>query len=277
MVWLIAMAVWFLFMPWGFHQASIELYTDRVTVIAYHHIDDRITGDVTISTERFRGQLADLLQRGYHFITLQQFHAFLAGADVPPNAVLVTFDDGYRSFYTNAYPVLKELGIPAVNFVITKDLDHPLESRVPSLSRDEIREMTRNTKGIDFQCHTDNLHDLASDGQGLFTSRLNRENILQSEPEYEKRIIDDTKRCKAKLSELYNAPIDSFAFPFGIYDERSAGLLQQAEIHYAFTTVSGIVDRHTDPMQIPRINAGSPFIKENSLNNLIIRKLKQSF
>ncbi len=43
----------------------------------------------------------------------------MEGATVPSNAVLVTFDDGYQSFYTAAYPILKSLRIPAVNFVIT--------------------------------------------------------------------------------------------------------------------------------------------------------------
>ncbi|UUZ91300.1 polysaccharide deacetylase family protein [Paenibacillus sp. P25] len=262
--------------PGLFYAGENVWYTDKVAVIAYHHIDDRIQGDVTITSARFREQLTDLLQRGYHFITLQQFRAFMGGGSVPPNAVLVTFDDGYQSFYTNAYPILKELNIPAVNFVITKDLEHPLESRIPSLSRDEIRQMTREWKDIEVQCHTDSLHDLAPDGGALFTTRLKVGDRTETEEQFENRIISDTQRRRQKLSDLYEGPVDAFAFPFGIYDEHSATRLKKAGIHYAFTTVSGLTDRNTDPMQIPRINAGSPFIKANSLNNLIIRKLHQS-
>ncbi|CAG7654198.1 polysaccharide deacetylase family protein [Paenibacillus allorhizosphaerae] len=194
---------------------------------------------------------------------------------MPSNAVLVTFDDGYRSFYTNAYPILEQLNIPAVNFVITKNLDQPLHSRIPSLSREEIREMASSGKHIDFQCHTDSLHDKSPEGQALFTTRLKNGNSVESEQEYTERIIQDTNRCTAKLRELDERPVDAFAFPFGVNDAQSAALLQSAGIRYAFTTVPGIADRSVNPMQIPRINAGSPFVRANSLNNLIIRKLNR--
>ncbi len=98
------------------------MYQNQVAVITYHHIDPSVQGDVTITPKLFRSQLIDLLDRNYHFITLDQLLAYYEGQEVPPNAVLITFDDGYESFYNYAYPVLKELSIPAVNFVITKKI-----------------------------------------------------------------------------------------------------------------------------------------------------------
>ncbi|OXM84512.1 polysaccharide deacetylase [Paenibacillus rigui] len=273
-LWALALVLLWL-TPGLFRQPPITLYTDKVTVLAYHHIDDSADGMVTIPTRLFHSQLTDLVQRGYHFITLTQFKQFLAGGTVPPNAILVTFDDGYKSFYTNAYPILKAMNIPAVNFVITKDLEHPEQSRIPSLSRDEIRQMTREHAGIDVQCHTDSLHDTAPNGGALFTTRLNNGSVEETEQAFRQRIIEDTERCRAKLGQLYERPIDSFAYPFGIYDTQSAELLREAGIAYAFTTYSEIASRQADPLQIPRINAGSPFIKSNSLNNLIIKRLHQ--
>lgn len=274
--WLLAAVALLLLVPGMFHARGSDVwYTDRVAVIAYHHIDDHTQGDVTITTARFRGQLTDLLQRGYHFISLQQFRDFMAGGQVPTNAVLVTFDDGYRSFYTNAYPILKELNIPAVNFVITKDLEHPDQSLIPSLSRDQIRFMTREMKDIDAQCHSDSLHDRAPDGGPLLTSRLPKDGGSENLPQFEQRITDDTKACVNKLKELYDRPVDAYAYPFGYYDEQSITLLRKSGIRYGFTTASGLTGRDADPMQIPRINAGSPFVKENSLNNLIIKSISR--
>jgi len=261
--------------PGLFPQKPLVLYTDYVTVLAYHHIDDSTNGMVTISTPLFHSQLTDLMERGYHFITLAQFKQFLAGGSVPPNAVLVTFDDGYKSFFTNAYPILKAMNIPAVNFVITKDLEHPEQSRIPSLSRDEIRQMTREDSDIDVQCHTDSLHDTAPNGGALFTSRLSGGNTEETEQAFEQRIIADTRLCRSKLEALYARPVDAFAYPFGTYDAESADILTRSGIKYAFTTYSDIVTRGIDPLQIPRINAGSPFIRSNSLNNLIIKRLYQ--
>lgn len=271
---LLAVAVTLLLAPGLFHASEMVWYTDQVAVIAYHQIDNQTTGDVTITAERFKEQLTDLLQRGYHFISLQQFRDYMAGAAVPANAVLITFDDGYESFYTQAYPILKELNIAAVNFVITKDLEHPEATRIPSLSRDEVRQMKKERRGMEAQCHSDSLHDSDPDGSPLLTTHVKREGRIESNADFDRRIAEDTKRCISRLREL-NTPVDAYAYPFGSYDAHTIQLLSDAGIRYAFTTTPGIVDRETDPMQIPRINGGSPFVKANSLNNLIIRKLYQ--
>jgi peptidoglycan/xylan/chitin deacetylase (PgdA/CDA1 family) len=254
-------------------SGSDVIYQDQVAVIAYHHIDDHVNGNVTITAELFKNQLLDLLNRGFHFITLQQFKQFLSGGPVPPNAVLVTFDDGYKSFYTHAFPVLLQLNIPAVNFVITKDLDYPLETSIPSLSREEIRDMAAKSPLFDFGCHSNSLHTKNSAGDPLLTSRLVTDGQEETEEQYERRIAGDTRVCIGRLQELYPHPVDVYAYPFGAYDNASIQILKKAGIRYAFTTRSEMVTRDTDPMEIPRINAGSPFIRSYSLHNLILRKI----
>lgn len=250
------------------------LYSDQVAVLAYHHIDNAAKSNVTITSDLFEAQLKDLLSRGYHFITLTQFKKFLAGGPVPDNAVLVTFDDGYESFYTYAFPVLEKLHIPAVNFVITRGLDDPRYSKLPSLTRDEVAQMAKSPVEFDFECHTDSLHEQTADGKPLFTSLLMKDGRQETQAEYEHRIIDDTMACRRKLESLQQGEVDAFAYPFGIYDGPSSQLIAQAGIRYAFTTVSEMATRDVDPMQIPRINAGSPFIRPNSINNLIVRKVQ---
>jgi peptidoglycan/xylan/chitin deacetylase (PgdA/CDA1 family) len=248
-------------------------YKDQVAVLAYHHISDQVKGDVTITPELFKEQLKDLRDRGYSFISLSEFRAFMAGGKVQPNAVLVTFDDGYRSFYTDAYPILRKLRIPAVNFVITKDLDNPLAPRLPALSRDEIRLMSKETKAIDFQCHSNNLHSKTPGGSPLLTTKLTSEGSLETEEQFNKRIYDDTQVCRSRLEELEQTSVDTYAYPFGAFSKESIYSMQQAGISYAFTTVNEMVTRDTNPTEIPRINAGSPYIKFNSLNNLIMRRI----
>ncbi|MEK8128932.1 polysaccharide deacetylase family protein [Paenibacillus filicis] len=277
MLWLIAiLSVMFLSPGFVHSGGSSVYYTDRVAVLAYHHIDDDTTGDVTISTDRFQGQLVDLGLRGYHFITLEQFRSYMQGQAVPSNAVLVTFDDGYESFYTKAFPVLQRLHVPAVNFVITHDLDHPGESLLPSLTPEEIRTMMAEDSDIDVQCHSDSLHAKSAGGDPLLTARLKNGDSLETDDAYDQRILADTRTSIGKLSMLKTGPVDTYAYPYGAYDSRSVGLLKQAGMQYAFTTQPGIVDRNSDPMQLPRINAGSPYVRMNSLNNTIMHKLQRS-
>jgi hypothetical protein len=124
------------------------------------------------------------------------------------------------------------------------------------------------------ECHSDNLHDLTPSGSPLLTTKINNHDDRQeTDKQFSQRIMNDTQTCISKLSDLTAGPIDSYAYPFGSYSDDAVTLIHQAGISYAFTTVSELVTSDTDRMHIPRINAGSPFIKFNSLNNLIMRRI----
>ncbi|WP_261301103.1 polysaccharide deacetylase family protein [Paenibacillus andongensis] len=251
-------------------RANDVVYSNEVVVLVYHHIDDQIQGSVTISTKLFEKQLEAMQRKGYHFISMDEFKSFKSeGTAIPDNAVLVTFDDGYKSFYTNAFPILKKMRIPAVNFVITKDLDNPGETPLPSLSREEIKKMRKEFAGIDFQCHSDALHAM-NNGKPLLTNKITQNGITETDDEFKQRILNDTRTGLSKLIEVNGSKsVDSYAYPFGSYDNQTITYLQEAGVKFAFTTKQGITTKETDSMQIPRINAGSPFIRPHSINNLI--------
>ncbi|TBL75029.1 polysaccharide deacetylase family protein [Paenibacillus thalictri] len=249
------------------------MYKDQVAVIMYHHIDDYAQSSGTITTKLFNDQLVYLRNKGYQFITLNQFKEFMAGSSVPHNAVLVTFDDGYESFYINAYPILKAMRIPAVNFVITGDLENPLASYIPSLSKDEIVEMTNDTNFIDTQCHTNAFHNKFPDGSAMLVGRMLVNGSPETPDQYKQRVVKDTQACVSKLSELYDEPIDSYAYPYGIYDKTALTYIMQGGMKYAFTILPEMATRRLDPMQIPRINAGNSAITPEGLHNSIMRRV----
>ena len=271
-IFIIVFVVFVNFYPLDYERNTI-IYQNQVAVIVYHHLDNRVQGDITITPSLFKAQLSDLLRNGYHFITLSQFKDFFSGHIIPDNAILVTFDDGYESFYTQAYPILKQMSIPAVNFVITKDLEDPTGTSIPSLSREEIKTMVEEDNQIDFQCHSDHLHALA-DGKPLLTNKIVTNGIPETDQQYNQRISSDTSACMDKLSLLYNRSVAFYAYPLGAYNMKSINLLKEAGIQYGFTTMSGMATPLTSPMLIPRINAGSPFVHTTSVNNLILKSIK---
>lgn len=256
-------------------RANDVVYSNEVVVLVYHHIDDQVQGSVTISTKLFERQLEAMQRKGYHFISMDEFKNFKSeGTAIPDNAVLVTFDDGYKSFYTNAFPILKKMRIPAVNFVITKDLDNPGGTLLPSLSREDIKKMRKEFAGIDFQCHSDGLHAM-SNGKPLLTNKITQNGLTETDDEFKQRILNDTHTGLSKLIEVNGSKsVDSYAYPFGSYDNQTITYLQEAGVKFAFTTKQGITTKETDSMQIPRINAGSPFIRPHSINNLIKQAMR---
>ncbi|GGA40504.1 polysaccharide deacetylase family protein [Dyella nitratireducens] len=100
-------------------------------ILAYHRVmplPDAATFDfdlelISTTPERFRAQMLHVKQ---HFVPLRLSDiaaALNTGATLPPDAVAITFDDGYDDNYRIAYPILRELNIPATFFVSTGHID----------------------------------------------------------------------------------------------------------------------------------------------------------
>src|SRR5689334_797698 len=101
-------------------------YKNKVLVLMYHHLDETEKGGAIISPAAFEAQIQMMLANDYHFISMDEFIQFKRKQrSIPDNAVLMTFDDGYESFYTKAYPILRAYDIPATKFVIGYNIDHP--------------------------------------------------------------------------------------------------------------------------------------------------------
>ena len=110
---------------------AVDRDTRRVRVIAYHRVDDIDAepdldpGLVSATPADFRAQMEAIATR-YTAISLPELVAAHRGDSVlPPRAVLLTFDDGYRDFAEQAWPILQSLGLPAVLFVPTAFPDVP--------------------------------------------------------------------------------------------------------------------------------------------------------
>src|SRR4029077_16286980 len=89
----------------------------RLTILMYHRVDeapwDAAHPKNFVSPERFKEQIEGLLSWGYSPVTLRQWMTYRTHrGHIPKNPFVVTFDDGYLDFATNAWPVLKSLGVP---------------------------------------------------------------------------------------------------------------------------------------------------------------------
>ncbi|SDC07952.1 Polysaccharide deacetylase [Paenibacillus sp. UNCCL117] len=245
-------------------------YRDQVAVLLYHHVSKADQSNVTITPELFGKQLAYLQHKGYHFIDMPAFQRYMKGEQVPSNAVLVTFDDSYKSIAEEALPVLEKMDVPAVNFVITQDLDGPFSSQLPSLNEADVERMSAS--GIDIECHSNRLHRKHNGIAPFLTTRLSEEGLSESEEEYRGRVERDTILCARRLERLTGRKINAYAYPFGSYNQTAIEELKKAGIEYGFTIVPEMATRGDNEMLIPRINAGSPGITPQTLHNTIVRQ-----
>ena len=91
-----------------------------VPIIMYHNIDEKsAVSMLSVSPESFKRQMSFLKNHKYNVVKLEELAALLKENKLPSKTIAVTFDDGYENNYTDAYPVLKELGLHATVFIIT--------------------------------------------------------------------------------------------------------------------------------------------------------------
>ncbi len=128
---------------------STEAGGEGVTVLIYHRFGEDKYPSTNIAVDRFSEQLEFLKKNNYQVIPLEQLvHALKGGSKLPDRAVVITIDDGYRSVYMEAWPVLKKYGYPFTVFVYTQNTEN---KHWNYMTWDQIKEM--KAAGVDFQNH----------------------------------------------------------------------------------------------------------------------------
>ena len=112
---------------------------DAVALI-YHQVAADTPAATSVRPETFEAHLDYLQREGYAVVALDDVVAAVSGeaSRLPPKAVALTFDDGYRSIYTTALPLLEARGWPFTVFVSTDAIDRGYAN---FMSWDELREL----------------------------------------------------------------------------------------------------------------------------------------
>lgn len=105
-------------------SASNFIFRNKVRVLFYHRVND-YSGKFAITAQVFERQI-QYLKKEYNIISLNEYINMLENNQAARNALLITFDDGYRDNYTNAYPILKRYSIPATIFLATGFIDNKI-------------------------------------------------------------------------------------------------------------------------------------------------------
>lgn len=207
----------------------------RVPILMYHYLSvppagaDVIRRDLSVTPDQFEAQLAYLRQEGYETISLEQLaYALTEKADLPPKPIIITFDDGYRDHYENAFPLLRKYGDTATFFIFTQPVD---ENNVDYLSWDMVKEM--HQAGMEFGSHSYRHSDL----RGRDVDFLVYE-ILASKEAIEERIGE---------------PVRFFCYPSGRYDALTIKVLASANFWGAVTTQWGIEQSFGNRFELKRI------------------------
>lgn len=210
-------------------------HNPRVLVLMYHSISNG-NGATCTPPELFTQQLEALRQAAYHIASLTELHGWFArNVDMPARTAVITFDDAFADFASEAAPRLREYGYRAAVFAPTGRVgarsDWDGEQQRPLLSWEQIRALTSD--GFEFGSHAVSHTDLtALPDEGL---RL------------------ELAASRRLLEEELGRPARFFAAPFGKVNDRVCSEIR-AQYEMALGVRLGAAEQDSDRYDVPRID-----------------------
>jgi len=211
-------------------------------ILMYHSVDPEAkpANKLAVTPSSFRRQMSFLKRHNYNIVKLTELAALIKeGKRIPPGTVAITFDDGYKDNFSQAFGILKELNIPATIFVIVNEVGRP-----DRLSWQEIREMASS--------------GLVSIG----SHALGPEPLINIKSESElKRQIFYSKRI---LEEKLGKPVAVFSYAGGFFNDKIKNLVIEAGYKLAVTTNPGKRFPNNDIFALKRLRISA------SSDNLLV-------
>tara|TARA_Y100001960_G_scaffold233971_1_gene245996 strand:+ start:1900 stop:2832 length:933 start_codon:yes stop_codon:yes gene_type:complete len=191
----------------------------------YHRFEENKYPSTNIKIKDFKLHLKIIKESGFKFLSEKDFKNYINTKD-NSKKILLTIDDGFSSFYENAWPVLKKEKIPFILFVNTENIG--------SSGYMDWKEL-KNILKYDF-AHIGNH----SHSHGYLVDKTDQE------------IKNDIKKSIEIFENKLNYRTEFFAYPFGEYKNSYKKIVKELGFSYAFGQHSGVMDSTKDKFELPR-------------------------
>lgn len=264
---------------------------NQVLVLAYHDIMDSEPDQqyVATRTANFIAQMRWLQINHYVPVSMDQIFAASEGkAELPEKAVLLTFDDGYRSMYDRVFPILKRNHWPAVFAPVGAWIDTPEGQSVnfsgqprprdKFVTWNQVREMS-DSGLVEVGSHTQDLHHgILANPQGNIepaAAALKYDPVAQryeTEAEFRQRIDRDVSDITQTLTRVTGKAPRVWVWPYGAASGIALDVAKQHHYTAAMTLEDGLLDIH-HLMNVPRmLVANDPDIEGFAVNAIQVEE-----
>ena len=222
--------------------------TAQTLIFCYHRLVDKVRYPGTeITPAAFEAQMKELKDKGVTVISMQDLLAWKRGEkNIPPRCAVITFDDGWKSQYEVAWPILKKFGYPVTMFIYTEGVRGGSLGGGEAITWEQLADMRDN--GVDIQAHTATHQDLR-EGHTVMVIEPGGKRTKKklTGADYEKWVQNEVVGCKELLEQRLGIKVNCFAVPFGNYNEHVKELARNAGYEAMFT-VYGQPITFTSPM-----------------------------
>jgi peptidoglycan/xylan/chitin deacetylase (PgdA/CDA1 family) len=222
----------------GLYEDGIQI----VPILCYHRFGKSCKSNLCISERTFAKQLEYLKNNGYHTIRLSDLMEFLNyKTAIPSKSVVITLDDGYRSIFEFAYPLLTRYGYTATLFIYTDFI----EASRNALTWHHLREL--KAAGFEIGSHSISHADL--------TMKLPYEN----DQTFRSRVTKELINSKEIIDRQLNQDTQVFAYPYGNYNQQVLDLFPKVGYKSGLTIRNGGNPFFANPLTLKR----SQILEEN--------------
>lgn len=260
-----------------------------LTVIGYHEITDHkdaLIPSYAVTTQQFSEHIDWLQKNGYHFINVDQLlKAHQGKYTLPTKPVLLTVDDGYQSFYQNAYPIIRAKKIPVVLAVVGSWLEPKADQKVDFggdeitrnkiLSWNELKEM-QNSGFVEIASHSYHLHrgvtaNPQANSEPAAITRIYdlKTKTYESDASYRTRVYQDLKKNNDLLKAHGLRSPRVMVWPYGRYNMQLVQISKQLGMPITITLDDG-ADHAKQSIQ----NMGRILIQGNMSTNALAQEIK---
>jgi peptidoglycan/xylan/chitin deacetylase (PgdA/CDA1 family) len=218
--------------------SSMSDDASRVAVLGYHDFSETLKETaMRIRTSKFRRQMETIRQLGIPVIPMEDFIAWKKGEKtIPEQAIVLSFDDGWRSVYTDAFPILKEFGYPFTLYLYKNYVD----GGAKALTSDMIAEMIK--AGATIGSHSishpypQTIKSFRKKGADAYDAFLRKE-------------MGESKRF---LESKFKVKVGTYCYPGGFHTEEMFDIAGEFGYTQAFTVIPAKVKRSTPDLTLPR-------------------------
>ena len=196
-----------------------------VIALMYHRFNENKYPSTNIRNEVFLEHLTEINKSEIEFITFNKFEKVIK-TNIGKNYLLLTIDDAFESFYSNAWPILKNKKIPFILFVSTREI-----GKYGYMTWEQIKEIsTSNLVTIGNHSHS---HEYLIDWEN-------------------NKIITDLETSIKIFKEKLGYSPEIFSYPFGEYSTSLKKIVSDLNFKFAFGQHSGVIDPTKDFLELPR-------------------------
>ena len=225
-------------------------------VLCYHRFEDRPKDSLAIKPSEFEEQMQQIKDNGFTVVSMKDFLAWRRGEkEIPDKSCLISIDDGYRSGYDVAWPILKKFGYPFTMFIYTNYVKGQPKSGGQSLSWEELAEM--RDAGVDIESHTVSHLDL-------------RAKKGRTPEVYEQWVREELLNSKKMLEQQLGISVKCLAYPFGNHNAEVRKVAMESGYEVAFSVYGQRLTYHSQADSLGRyaVESTKPQIFQSAIKML---------